>query len=529
MNSFSHTGHQVLRKYSDKTIARDLVRELESYGNLDGMFIRFKSHLFLFIPEFNTTESFTRLHANSRSGRRSPGSSGSESAAEAVRARKRNSRLMQNEEYIPSSEEETTTDDDDDREHGVDKDGEHSEKDHTYENGDMQQQPPRPPTHTLAQSGPSFRPPSSLSSQTLMRYRTPMAGSMMSAASGVPGGLGTSGMPPTQPMPAFATPSAFGEDSPLNSLPTIPSSGSGSLSASTYVPGAPYPAYPYTHQHILSTPLSVSTRTQSPNTASLTGGLNLIHDQNRSTLPYNTIPLPPHARYIRQYDPRSSLDDPSPPNGPNGAGGGPSAVERALENVQAHIAALSERVEMLEAVTNAHGLSRGLGGAGGSMERHASLSSSSLFPGSAHSLFFGSSFLGMNSNQVWDPTQLGLWSTLVGPLSRVVDSLRSIAAFLIYVPIEETHLASQARDRDPRFRSYSYSRRGYTSPSLSILLIIRRLILDVTFMFSFLGLVRFVWKRTGLKRRVIYNILGVVWRAIMGSERKVRVMVDRGV
>ncbi|GJJ16262.1 hypothetical protein Clacol_010558 [Clathrus columnatus] len=520
---------RVLRKYSDKTVARDLCRELESYGNVDTSF----------------THSF-----NSRYGRGSPGSSGSESAAEAVRTRQRNSRLMHNEEYIPGSEEEedTTTDEDDNTDHERDK-GEYSEDDH--ENTEVQ--PTRPQTtaaattttntvqHPMVQPlDSSFRPPSSLSSQTLMRYRTPMAGSMMSITPNVPGGLGTSmlsnlvpgpsggggGIPTVQPMPPYTTPSAFGEDSITFSPPIIPSSaGSGSLSASTYVPGAPYPLpYPYSHQFPPSSTPSVQT-TRSSHSKALTGGLNLIHDRN--SLPYNTIPLPSQAQYIQQYDPQPSVT-----NGVNGSGGGggPPTIERVLQNIQAHIAALSERVEMLETITNVREISNINGGLSGAAAgnvlggRNSSLSSSSLLlPGSTHS-----SFLGVTSNHVWDPTQLGLWSNFVRPLSRIVDSLRSAMAFLIYVPIEETHHQA-AQNRDPRYRSYPYSRRRYSSPSLSILLIIRRLILDISFVFCLLGLVRFVWRRTGLKRKVVYNLLGMLWRIIMGGERRERVMVDKGV
>lgn len=487
--------------------------------------------------------SFDHL-SNSTSGRESPRSSGSESAAEAVRARRQSSYSTQNAEHIPDSEEEETTTDDDDNtedyEHNADRVEVYSNDKDKYAHENTQVQPLRPSTHTLTRMDPSFRPPSSLSSQTLMRYRTPMAGSILSVTPGVPGGLGSSmlnnliapsggAVPPTQPMPAYTTPSAFGGEPIIHSPLTVPPSSSESLSASTFMPGAPYPQpHPYTHQQPISSPLSVSAQTESSRLRSLSDGLNLIHGRN--SLPHNTIPLPPQARYIRQYVPRSPLDSsvPSGSNGGNGGsgGGGPSPVERALENVQAHIAALSERVEMLEAITNAHGLSSSMNsGVGGSAGRNASLSSSSLMM--MNSLLFGSS---INSNHVWDPTQIGLWSNLVGPLSRVVDSLRSVAAFLVFVPIEETHLVSQARsDRDPRYRSYPYARRRYSSPSLSILLIIRRLILDVSFIFAFLGLVRFVWKRTGLRRKFIYSLVGMVWRSILGGERKARVMVDRGV
>lgn len=112
---------------------------------------------------------------------------------------------------------------------------------------------------------------------------------------------------------------------------------------------------------------------------------------------------------------------------------------------------------------------------------------------------------------------MGLWSLVVAPLTRIVDSLRALAIFIAYVPAEEPRLYGDQR------------RRPATSP---VLLVVRRLILDATFVLSVLGLMRWGWRKTGLRRREVYAALGVLWRALVGSEaapQKGRLMVNRGV
>jgi len=122
---------------------------------------------------------------------------------------------------------------------------------------------------------------------------------------------------------------------------------------------------------------------------------------------------------------------------------------------------------------------------------------------------------------------MGLWSLVTGPLARIVHSLRALALFLAYVPVEDEH---EHAARDPRHRLYS---RGKRLPvSSPVLLVVRRLFLDVSFVLTVLGLARWMWRKTGLRRREVYVALGVLWRAVLGSEtapRKGRNMVDRGV
>jgi len=56
--------------------------------------------------------------------------------------------------------------------------------------------------------------------------------------------------------------------------------------------------------------------------------------------------------------------------------------------------------------------------------------------------------------------------------------------------------------------------------------------LDVSFLLVVLGVARWIWKKTGLRRKNVYIALGVLWRALIGSEgapREGRKMVEKGV
>lgn len=91
-----------------------------------------------------------------------------------------------------------------------------------------------------------------------------------------------------------------------------------------------------------------------------------------------------------------------------------------------------------------------------------------------------------------------MWSLVLNPLSRGVDSLKELATF--------------------------FARNENRSPTL---IIVRRLCLDVSFLLCVLALVRTIWKRSGVRRREVRAALIVLWRALLGT--KERVLVDRGV
>lgn len=271
---------------------------------------------------------------------------------------------------------------------------------------------------------PANRPASSVSSH---RYRTPMAGSLAMSPPPLPG------VPITQPLPGFETPSAFAE--PL----TVSSPSSVYPTTSSYVG-----QFSETSRHALTSP---------PN----------IYPAHPNYLgPAQSLPM-------RVYGPAR------PPSRP--------MLERAIENVQAHLAALTERLESLESVS-----------------RHPSRSNISLSPRGARSPSYGprSPADGRARHHEWDLEDLGMWSLVLNPLSRGVDSLKELATF--------------------------FARNENRSPTL---IIVRRLCLDVSFLLCVLALVRTIWKRSGVRRREVRAALIVLWRALLGT--KERVLVDRGV
>ncbi|KAJ7688436.1 hypothetical protein B0H17DRAFT_1068717 [Mycena rosella] len=271
------------------------------------------------------------------------------------------------------------------------------------------------------------RPPSSVSSN---RYRTPMAGSLATSPPPV-----LHRVPETQPMPGFETPSAFGEPSTSSSFfPPSSYAGLGQFSQSSRAeltsPPNVYPAYP----------------------------------QNRGQVQ----PIPG-----RQYGvPSRPVSRPT--------------IEHAIENVQAHLAALSERIESLE-----------------SLSGRLSRSRISVSPRVAGSPSWGpgrgSPAHGRDAHE-WDLDDLGMWSLVVNPVARGIEALREAATFF-------------ARDEN-------------RSPTL---IIVRRLCLDVSFLLCVLAVIRTLWRKSGVRRREVNAALVVLWRAILGTKKAPRTMVDRGV
>jgi hypothetical protein len=275
-----------------------------------------------------------------------------------------------------------------------------------------------PAVHVEPAMSQANRPQSSLSSQ---RYRTPMTASL--AMSPPP----AQRIPTTQPLPSFETPSAFAEPSPPSSMSYPPTSSS------------------YVGQFSGSSRGELTTPTH----------LYPAHHQFRGQTPSHSVQYGP----IR---PASRL-----------------TLEHAVENVQAHMAALSERLESLETLTN---LSRS----------HVSYSPRAIgSPGRGRGSPTGRS-------PEWDIDDLGLWSLVLNPLSRGLDVLREFSTF--------------------------FARNENRSPTS---IIIRRLCLDVSFLVCVVAVVRALWKRSGVRRREVRAALVVLWRAILGT--KPRMMIDQGV
>ncbi|KAI5894220.1 ACBP-domain-containing protein [Schizophyllum commune H4-8] len=215
-------------------------------------------------------------------------------------------------------------------------------------------------------------------------------------------------VPATQPQPAFETPSAFADPSPPPQL-----------QSSNANPNA------YPHQNVY--PASAPSRAFTNYSAG-------VH------------------RLAGAYDPAR------PPSR--------ASLESAVANVQAHLAALSERLEVME---------------------HLQVPASR-----SPAVFSGS---GSNGRRTYDLDDMGLWSLVLRPLA---DGAERVKEFF-------------ARD-DTR------------SPAR---VIVRRLCLDASFLLCVVMLVRSIWRRSGTRRREVVAALVALWKALLG--RQERVMVSRGV
>ncbi|KAK7061462.1 ACBP-domain-containing protein [Favolaschia claudopus] len=284
-----------------------------------------------------------------------------------------------------------------------------------------------PVTHTPIPASQINRPPSSVSMSSY-RYRTPMAGSL---ATSPPPMLNR--VPETQPMPGFETPSAFAE--PSNSSGFFPS---------TYV--------------------------------------GQFSESSRAGLasPPNLYPAHPQYRGQVQSIPQRPYGVPSP------RPGSLPTIEHAIQNMQAHVAALFERMESLESLS-------------GRLSRSRITVSPRAAGSPAWGAGRGSPSYGRDRRE-WDLEDLGMWSLVANPIARGIEALQEAATFF-------------ARDEN-------------RSPTA---IIVRRLLLDTSFLLCVLAVIRLLWKKSGVRRREVNAALLALWRAIIGSKKPPRVMVDRGV
>ncbi|KAI0363555.1 ACBP-domain-containing protein [Pilatotrama ljubarskyi] len=386
---------KVLRKYPDKTVARDLMRELESYSGDPSNLVM--SGISSRSPGSASSGSSASEHIPPLSQRPSEYMSAHARTTQAAPAEGGN--------LLESETDESTTDED--------------------EAADVV---PAAITSPQQVPGQLNRPQSSLSSR---RYRTPMAGSLLIASSP------PMTVPATQPHPGFQTQSAFAE-----SAASIPSS-----------------AYPTT---------SVSYPEQIPHSSS-TDPASSTHDYARAG--YRPTSQPQY----RQYSLAAGVP-PRPASLP--------LLERAVESVQVHLAAITERLETLE-----------------SLLHHSTASLSPSGPRSPGILAGRGSPLGGRPDLVrWDIDDMGMWSIVLRPLVRVLRLFRQLAVFL-----------ANGENRSPT------------------LVIIRRLFLDVSFILCFLALFKAGWRRSGMRRKEVIAALRGLWKAILGQSQGVRHMVERGV
>ncbi|KAH7916675.1 acyl CoA binding protein-domain-containing protein [Hygrophoropsis aurantiaca] len=350
---------KTLNKYSDKTIARDLVQELESYGG--------------------DPSNLVLSHSLSQS--RGSSSSGSTASQEPTPFPQKllspqHSQNLENVHRIPS--------DGDDESSG-------------NESGDEARE--------LPSLGPAVRPQSSMSS----RYRTPLSGSFAMSPP-----LRHASVPPMQPMPGFETPSAFADPLPSS----IPSS-------SVYPSTASYPP---------------GFTSQSP--------AHFAHPSARS----HTMPLPTQQFGVPLRPPTRLT------------------LEQAVENVQAHLAALTERIDTLESSLQPHKSNVSLPTRG---------SSGRGSPANIRAETFE-----------WDIEDMGMWSYILKPVVRIMAAFKQLAIFF-----------AQNEHRSP------------------VLIVVRRLCLDISFTLAVLAVLRVAWRRSNTRRREINAALMLLWDAFTGSRR----------
>lgn len=159
--------------------------------------------------------------------------------------------------------------------------------------------------------------------------------------------------------------------------------------------------------------------------------------------------------------------------------GSRQTLERAVENVQSHLAALSERLETLE------------------ISRPSIRTRANNSPRDSNSPNRSSS----SGELTFDLDDMGLWSLVLQPFAKLLASVRGAAAFL-----------AVNENRSPTF------------------VVIRRLFLDLSFVLAVLAVAKVGWKRTGLRRKEVYIALAILWRAVIGGRGgSVRRMVEQGV
>lgn len=159
------------------------------------------------------------------------------------------------------------------------------------------------------------------------------------------------------------------------------------------------------------------------------------------------------------------------------------ALERAIESMQTQLAALSERIEIMEShslVTQPHGSSPGPSRSSPTFARGGS-------PNGARDVI------------PWNFDEMGLWTIVLKASARMLKSLREFAIYL-----------SNTEGRSPTF------------------VVLRRLFLDLSFILCALTLIKTIWRKTGVRRRAVNAAMRALWWALIGRT-PTRDMADRGI
>lgn len=273
-----------------------------------------------------------------------------------------------------------------------------------------------PPTNSAV----SVRPQSSLSSQ--VRYRTPRGSSY------APTPVNATPIAPPQPLPRYATPSAFAP------VPLPPPGPPGPPTIASYPTSMSYSAPPM----------------QQPIMTGMTG----------SSVPHT---------YTRSATLAHGLQMTRTP------------LEKAVEAMQASLAALHERMDSMEAALYGHSPQTG----------------SVQTPGGRRGIVSPlrgpmGYFNAATGGTPFDPHQTGAWSIILVPMARILGRVKQLMYFLLYPP-------------EP-------------SKSTARLIVIRRLFLDASFVVSVLAAIRAIWRVTGIRRREVALALIGVWYAITGKQ-----------
>ncbi|KZT62148.1 ACBP-domain-containing protein [Calocera cornea HHB12733] len=309
---------------------------------------------------------------------------------------------------------------------------------------------------TQAMEDDAFNAASEVTSQgarpmsSVSRYRTPMTQSIQ-----LPMSERTTSPPPpmpliqqfsapvlpsSQPIPRHATPSAYAVVTSGSSQPVSSRTSVGYGPSATAPPVATaFPAYPHPYGHI---------RTQQgyPDTSSASG------------VPF---PVAPGAPSIGRA--------PRPP------------LERALESMQASLAALHERLESIESA--AIGEREGSPILSGVRSRQ------------------NSGVGGRPRRPRWAESW-GMWGIVLSPFSYALSLLQRSVSFI---------LSNETFRRSP------------------VLAIVRRLFLDLSFLLTLAALARYAWRRSGLTKRDVKRLVLHAWAIATSRNRQPRALAHAGV
>jgi len=240
---------------------------------------------------------------------------------------------------------------------------------------------------------------------------------------------------------------------------------------------------PDTSSVLLSTPAVPASQPQGLETLSaFEGSFSTLYPQPyaEQTIPRDAASLSSRSTYRRPPSTRPhALSAAGLPHRP------PSqiALERAIEVVQTQLAALSERIELIESHST---------GTRPFPSPQGPSRSSPTFAGRG-------SPSGSRDIICWNLDEMGLWAIVFKGIARVMASLRQLAVFL-----------SDTEGRSPTF------------------VVVRRLFLDLSFILCTLGFIKTVWRRTRVRRREVNSAMRALWWAVVGKS-PARSMADRGI